>query len=118
LGEAFSGIVGSDRCAAYTGLDLAHRPVCWAHLNRDFTKIAERDDIAGALGKALLAQQRLRFEQWYRVRDGTLEQAEFATVVQPIRAQVHRLLPRGAGYAIAPRKKRPSPKPCALVSNC
>lgn len=110
LGEAFSGIVGSDRCGAYTGLDLAQRQVCWAHLKRDFTKIAEREGIAGSLGKALLEQQRLLFKLWYRVRDGTLDHCEFAEAVQPIRDQVHQLLTQGAGYAIAPKENTPLAK--------
>ena len=76
LGDAFAGIVGSDRFSGYNGLNLQNRQVCWAHLKRDFTQIAERSGIAGELGKALLEQQRLLFEQWYRVRDGTLSRTD------------------------------------------
>lgn len=110
LGDAFAGIVGSDRCGAYTGLDLSQRQVCWAHLKRDFTKIAQREGIAGELGNAMLEQQRQLFEQWYRVRDGTFSRPEFAAVVQPIRNQIHQLLTQGAGYEIAPREKTPLAK--------
>lgn len=60
----------------YNGLNLENRQVCWAHLKRDFTQIAERSGIAGELGLALLEQQRLLFEQWYRVRDGTLSRTD------------------------------------------
>lgn len=56
-----------------------------AHLKRDFTCIAERSGIAGELGKALLEEQRLLFEQWYRVRDGTLSRTQFGACVEPIR---------------------------------
>ena len=38
LGEAFAGIVGSDRFSGYSHLDLTNRQVCWAHLKRDLTK--------------------------------------------------------------------------------
>jgi hypothetical protein len=110
LGEAFSGIVGSDRFSGYNGLDLTQRQVCWAHLKRDFTKIAEREGIAGELGIALLEQQRLLFEQWYRVRDGTLTRPEFVQVVQPIRDAIHQLLTQGAGYELAPKAKTPLAK--------
>ena len=56
----------------YNWLELNGRQLCWAHIKRDFTRIAERTGVSGELGKALLEQQRLLFEQWYRVRDGTL----------------------------------------------
>lgn len=110
LGEAFAGIVGSDRFSAYSGLNLGKRQVCWAHLKRDFTRIAERSGVAGELGAALLAQQKLLFEQWYRVRDGTLGRTGFATSVQPIQDRVHQLLSEGAGYDIAPKEKTPLAK--------
>lgn len=110
LGETFAGIVGSDRFSAYNGLDLQRRQLCWAHLKRDFTQIAERSGVSGELGEALLEQQRLMFEQWYRVRDGTLNRTVFAQVVQPIRDEFHRLLTEGASYVIAPQEKTPLAK--------
>ncbi len=57
LGDAFNGIVGSDRCSSYSWLCNGQRQVCWAHLKRDFTKIAERSGRSTKLGKALLKQQ-------------------------------------------------------------
>jgi hypothetical protein len=110
LGDAFAGIVGSDRFSAYNSLNLENRQLCWAHLKRDLTQIAERSGIAGKLGEALLEQQRLLFEQWYRVRDGTLSRTDFAKTVQPIRHQFHQLLSEGAGYDIAPTQKTPLAK--------
>lgn len=110
LGDAFDGIVGSDRFSGYNWMALDGRQLCWAHLKRDFIRIAERAGISGQLGKALLEQQRLLFEQWYRVRDGTLSRTEFPTVVAPIQKQVHRLLCEGAAYDIALQEKTPLAK--------
>lgn len=110
LGEAFNGIISSDRFSAYNGLNLERRQVCWAHLKRDFTRIAERSGVAGELGRALLAQQKVLFEVWYRVRDGTLSRSEFITGVAPIQQQVHTLLEEGAGYDIAKAEKTPLAK--------
>ncbi len=110
LGETFTGIIGSDRYSAYHYLSCEHRQVCWAHLKRDLTQIAERQGVAGELGQALLEQQRLLFEQWYRVRDGTLSRSEFAQTVQPIQDQFGQLLREGAGYEIAPKEKTPLAK--------
>lgn len=110
LGETFTGIIGSDRYSAYNPLSTERRQVCWAHLKRDLTQIAERQGVAGELGQALLEQQRLLFEHWYRVRDGTLKRCEFAQAVQPIREQFGQLLREGATYEIAPKEKTPLAK--------
>jgi len=110
LGDAFNGIVGSDRFSAYNWIELQGRQICWAHLKRDFTRIAERSGVSGELGRALLAQQKLLFEQWYRVRDGTLSRTQFMTTVTPIQQQVHTLLSEGAGYNIAALEKTPLAK--------
>jgi len=110
LGDTFNGIVSSDRFSAYTWLELNGRQVCWAHLKRDFTRIAERSGVSGELGRALLAQQKLLFESWYRVRDGTLNRTEFITVLTPIQQQVHTLLCEGAADDIAAQEKTPLAK--------
>jgi transposase len=110
LGERFAGIVNSDRFSAYHPLKLEQRQICWAHLKRDFTRIAQRSDVAGALGQALLEQQKLLFEQWYRVRDGTLSRTEFIMVVAPIQQRIHTVLEEGAAYAISKGEKTPLAK--------
>lgn len=110
LGEAFEGIVGSDRFSGYQHLAIEQRQVCWAHLKRDWTRIAERTGVSGELGKALLEQQKLLFEHWYRIRDGTLSRSDFATVVAPIQQCVHTLLVEGASYAIGKGEKTPLAK--------
>lgn len=110
LGETVTGIIGSDRFSAYHHWSRECRQVSWAHLQRDLTQIAERQGVAGDLGQALLEQQRLLFEDWYWVRDGTLSRSEFAQVVQPIRERFGQLLRAGAGYEIAPKEKTPLAK--------
>jgi transposase len=47
-------VVGSDRYAVYDYLDVQKRQVCWAHLLRDFTRIAERSGQPGRIGRRLL----------------------------------------------------------------
>lgn len=110
LGEGFSGYVSSDRFSAYNGLSLDKRQLCWAHLKRDFTRIAERTGVSGQLGEALLGQHQQLFELWHRVRDGTVNRREFATLVAPIQQQIQTLLSEGAGYAIAQGEKTPLAK--------
>lgn len=110
LGETFKGIVSSDRFSAYNGLNLDERQLCWAHLKRDFTRIAQRTGVSGELGRALLEQQKLLFGLWYQVRDGTLPRNNFIEQVAPIQHQIHTLLTEGASYAIGYAEKTPLAK--------
>ncbi len=105
LSEDFGGIVGSDRCGAYVWLANEQRQVCWAHLKRDFTQIAERSGVSAQLGAELLKQQQLLFTAWYQVRDGTLSRGDFAHQLKPIREEVRRLLEEGANYDVAKGEK-------------
>jgi IS1 family transposase len=99
LGDAFYGIVGSDRWSAYNWLDPQQRQLCWAHLKRDFQKLVERGGASQRLGEAFLVQVEALFRLWQRVRDGTLNRSEFQTQVKPIRTQVLKLLHEGVALS-------------------
>lgn len=75
LGPDYPGIVGSDRAGAYNYLPLAQRQVCWAHLKRDFTAMAERSGVSRELGQALLDIEHDIFATWYEFRTGTISRA-------------------------------------------
>src|SRR5262249_34730680 len=49
LGEAFAGIVVSDRWSGYRWVPLKYHQLCWAHLIRDLRQIAEAGGSAAAL---------------------------------------------------------------------
>lgn len=53
LGDTFSGVLTSDRCSAYTWVDVCRQQICWVHLKRDFTQIAERAGVSKVLGEGL-----------------------------------------------------------------
>ena len=53
LGEKVKGFVGRDRWSAYNRLSPFCRQVCWAHLQRDFQKLADRGGPAARLGQRL-----------------------------------------------------------------
>ena len=110
LGSTFAGYVNSDRYSAYTWLTMEQRQVCWAHLKRDFTKLAQRSGVSRELGEALLNHHEQLFELWHRVRDGTLERTQFIAKVEPIRQSVHKLLTEAADYTIAGGEKTPLAK--------
>lgn len=105
LGNNFAGYLNCDRYGAYNWLSIGQKQFCWAHLKREFTKIAERSGVCGQLGIALLVQEKKLFELWYRVRDGTLDRISFKEEVEPIRAAIKNLLQQGADYQIGAREK-------------
>jgi transposase len=96
LGEKYAGIVGSDRYSAYNWLEVLRRQLCWAHLKRDFQAFVERGGASATLGEALMRQEKLLFDLWYRVRDGTLSRAELIEQTQAIQKEVGCLLRQGA----------------------
>ena len=85
LGSAFGGIVVSDRFSAYNHLPLEQRQLCWAHLIRDLTAIAERPGASAAFGAQLLNLQQQLFGLWYRYKDGTIDWPALQHRSRPIR---------------------------------
>lgn len=110
IGESYGGIVVSDRYSSYGWIPVTQRQVCWAHLKRDFTRIAERSGVSQAIGEGLLEQEKKLFQLWYRVRDGTLTPEAFRHAVQPIQSEVNRWLQEGASYDIGAHEKTPLAK--------
>lgn len=99
------GFLITDRWTGYSWWPLERRQVCWAHLLRDFHKIAERGDESQRIGEGLLEQARTLFVLWQRVRDGTLRRADFALAVEPIQQRVSEWLSEGAAYRPARGEK-------------
>lgn len=98
LGAAFSGRLVSDRWGGYNWVRLLRRQLCWAHLKREFTKIAERRGASGRIGQGLLEQEAILFAYWYRVRDGTLAWSTFQKYAGAVRQQIKAWLAEGADY--------------------
>lgn len=90
------GALVSDRYSAYYWWTVSERQVCWAHLIRDFTAIAERAGSSKRIGKALLAEGKQLFEWWHRLRDGTITRQTFRRYVSPLRKRVDGLIDQGS----------------------
>lgn len=54
LGADFGGFVTSDRYVGYHWLDVLQQQLCWAHVVRQLTELAERHGAPGKLGGQLL----------------------------------------------------------------
>jgi len=94
LGESFSGVVISDRYSAYSWLPLERRQICWAHLKRDLTAIAERCGVSAEVGGRLLELEQQLFHQWHRWRAGQINRQELQSVTTPIRLAFEQTLQR------------------------
>ena len=96
LGADFAGTVGSDRYSAYGWVAPTHRQLCWAHLLRDFQRMAERSGPAGDIGTELLAYGRALFALWHRWHEGLLAREQFEQFMDLLRQVVKLTLTAGA----------------------
>ncbi len=95
LGAKFKGILNSDRWSAYSWVATIRRQLCWAHLKRDFKKIAERSGVSKIIGERLLFYERNMFIYWRKVKCGEKTKEEFQNYMKRIRREVEKLLKRG-----------------------
>jgi len=110
IGESYSGIVTSDRCSAYTWIELRQWQVCWAHLKRDLTAMAERTGVSQEIGEALLRRQHRLFRWWHQLREGTLSREQFIQQVGYLRCGFKAVLAEAAALTIEPHEKTPLAK--------
>lgn len=92
LGPDWGGIVGSDRFAAYKGLPLDGRQICWAHLRRDFQKLVDAGPASRPVGERLLAITAQVFELWHRFRGRELTRQEWVEAVSRVIAEMEAVL--------------------------
>jgi hypothetical protein len=95
LGEAFAGILISDRYASYNWIKTSCRQFCWAHLKRDMQKISERSGKVGKIGDDILDYIRRMFRLWHELKAGKISRQTFQTAMLPIRKNIERLLTEG-----------------------
>ena len=88
IGQAPQGVVVSDRYAAYAYIDATQRQVCWAHLLRDFTRIAQRAGLAGRVGRRWFGLGCVMF----RWREQGMTSAE---PFEPLQRRLRQALQRG-----------------------
>ena len=90
------GILATDRFPVYTHLTAEKRPICWAHLRRDFQAMIDRNNAGSTIGEGLLAHADILAEHWQKVRDGTRQRRWFERTHAPwLREEVRLLLERG-----------------------
>jgi len=95
LGEAYTGVVGSDRYSGYAWLDETCRQICWAHLKRDFAGLVDRGGTAKEVGVAALALVHDLFTVWHQFRGGQVDRAGLIKQMQPVQEAFDALLDTG-----------------------
>jgi len=95
LGEDYRFVLSSDRWSAYHGQPLLRRQLCWAHLQRDFQAMVDRNNAGSAIGEELLCCAQDLFNWWQRVRDGTLARSTMRQYMGKVRALVREALEQG-----------------------
>lgn len=95
LGPDWTGIVGSDRYSAYRYLPLAQRQICWAHLIREFRKLAAYNQHQRPLGTRLLDISGRIFAAWYRFRAAAIDRPTLVVELAPLRAELRQALEDG-----------------------
>ena len=84
LGNAFGGIVVSDRFSAYNHLPTHQRQLCWAHVIRDLAAIAERPGAGAEFGAELLDLQQQLFALWRQWKDTAIDWSTLQLADRPI----------------------------------
>jgi len=107
LGDNYGGILISDRYSAYNWLPLEQRQLCWAHIKRDLSAIAERSGVSREVGRELLEQETALFQHWHRWRAGEINREQLQELCGPIRLAFETILQRVSDMGVDNGEKTP-----------
>ena len=96
LGAKVKGTICTDRFGVYEKVPLERRGLCWSHLKRDFTELAEQGAGAKKIGHAGLTICTRVFDLWQQLRAGQISRATLRQRVDgEVRSKMNQLLQRG-----------------------
>lgn len=95
MGKTLQGILCSDRWRAYDSVPVMQRQVCWAHLKRNFEKLAERGGRGQRIAEACLEIQRQVFELWHLFRGGGITRPTMDDRMTPLALALLEVLQAG-----------------------
>jgi transposase len=101
VGAESNGILCSDRWGVYNRVAPEQRQICWAHLNRDFRKIAEGGGASVQVGQAGLKIVKKVFAAWHAFGDGDGTREQLEAKLAPVVCTMNRVLTQGAAGADA-----------------
>jgi transposase len=98
--QAGERVVIVDRWSGYSKIPLERKQFCWAHLLRDFQKMAEAPDIEAArIGRWLLCGAALLFQWWRRFCAEEITRAQLQIWVMVLRKRMRLLFKFGTHCA-------------------
>ena len=112
----FGGIVVRDRFSAYNHLPTQQRQLCWVHLIRDLTAIAERPSASSEFGAELLGLQQQLFDHWHRYMHGTIDWPALRQHCRRSARPLRRGCSRWWSWATSGASERRGPRRCAPLS--
>jgi len=83
LGKEAPGSVCSDRWGVYAQVDVSRRPLCWAHLKRDFQKHKELGGAARNTGNAGLRTVHSMFKAWTARKEKRIDRPTLQPQLEP-----------------------------------
>ena len=95
LGETFDGILGVDRAKTYSFQDVGKLQSCWAHLDRHFQRMEDREGESADIGRAGKAEVDCFFSAWHNFKNGVFSRLELQREIRPIHGRLTHLLGRG-----------------------
>jgi transposase len=96
LGAKIKGTICTDRFGVYEKVPLERRGLCWSHLKRDFTELAELGQGAKRIGDAGLKICTRVFDLWRQLRAGQISRAMLRQRVDgELRSEMNQLLQSG-----------------------
>ena len=95
LGEAYRGIVGSDRYVVYDAFSDQHRQLCWAHLVRNLRGLLDAYANETRWAQALLDLTDDLFIAWHLYKGGWVDQVALQQALIPIRIAMRTQLQNG-----------------------
>jgi transposase len=95
IGEAYKGIIHSDRHKPYLKLEASRHQLCWAHLIRNLRGLAQRAGPAKEWAESCLLESEKLFAAWQQFKREEVSRAELMELVEPIRAKFKRQLVAG-----------------------
>jgi hypothetical protein len=95
LGEETKAIVITDQYSGYYWLGQDQHQLCWAHLLRNFEKIANREGVSKTVGEKLRQMVRCLFHLHHRFLDGKIPIERYHMRLNKIRTLCHHWLMLG-----------------------
>jgi transposase len=105
IGELTSGVLVSDRYSVYSYVGEHARQLCWAHLLREFERMAERSGASGRVGRGLRTVAKEVFGDWHARERGAIDDEEWARRMGVLRQRAREWLEQGARFDVRAHEK-------------